>query len=191
MRKLKLQIQTTIDGFVAGSRGEMDWMTFDWSADLLEFVRQLTAPVDAIVLGRHLAQGFIPHWASLLDNPATADAFARRMVETPKIVFTKTLTNSPWPRTEVANGELVTEINRLKSQPGGDLIVYGGGTLVSALIQQKLIDELHLFINPAILGHGMPIFQQVSAKQGYRLVQAQAFACGIVVVSYVPDLLAV
>jgi dihydrofolate reductase len=64
MRKLKLQVQMTVDGFIAGPNGEMDWLTFNWDNELKEYVGALTEPVDSIVLGRKLAQGFIPHWAA-------------------------------------------------------------------------------------------------------------------------------
>ena len=64
MRKLKLQVQMTVDGFIAGLNGEMDWTARDWDGELKKYVTEITEPVDCIVLGRKLAQGFIPHWAS-------------------------------------------------------------------------------------------------------------------------------
>jgi len=186
MRKLKLQVQITMDGFISGTNGEMDWMTFNWSADLNEYVTQLTNPVDTILLGRNLAQGFIPHWTAVLANPDTADEAAKKFVETPKVVFSKTLTTSPWERTRIASGKLVEEINALKKQKGSDMIVYGGSKFVSSLIKEKLIDELHLFINPAVIGKGLPIFQEVTGKQSYKLMASKAFECGIVVLTYQP-----
>ncbi|MGV0028282.1 dihydrofolate reductase family protein [Phormidesmis priestleyi] len=71
MRKLKLQVQLSIDGFISGSNGEMDWMTLSWDDDLKQYVSEITDPVDCIVLGRKLAEGFIPHWAA---RPEGADA---------------------------------------------------------------------------------------------------------------------
>lgn len=183
MRKLKLQVQMTIDGFVSGPDGEMDWMTFNWSDDIKEYVRQLTEPVDTILLGRNLAQGFIPHWTAVLNSPEPEEG-AEKFVKTPKVVFTKKLTECEWDNTVLAKGELVAEVNALKNQPGGDLIAYGGGQFVSSLIKERLIDELHLFINPAVIGKGMPIFQSVTEKQSYQLLKATAFDCGIVVLTY-------
>jgi dihydrofolate reductase len=185
MRKLKLQVQMTIDGFMAGTNGEMDWMTFNWSNDLNAYVTQLTNPVDTILLGRNLAEGFIPHWTAALNDPETAKD-AAKFVETPKVVFSKTLTISEWERTTIANGELADEINALKRQPGGDMIVYGGSKFVSSLLKENLIDELHLFINPVVIGKGMPIFQEVTAKQNYNLVASKQFECGIIVLTYHP-----
>jgi len=108
------------------------------------------------------------------------------MVETPKVVFSKTLTASPWERTSIANGDLTEEINDLKNQEGNDMIVYGGGKFVSSLIKENLIDELHLFINPAVIGKGMPIFQEVTEKQNYNLIASKQFDCGIIVLTYHP-----
>ncbi len=75
----------------------------------------MTATVDTIVLGRKLAQGFIPTWSQRLENPQTADDGARKMVETRKVVFTQTLAESEWAMTELAKGDLVEEITRLKN----------------------------------------------------------------------------
>ena len=181
MRRLKLQVQLSIDGFIAGPNGEMDWVTFGWSNDLMQYVGQLTKPVDTILLGRKLAQGFIPHWTAALETNGLG---AEKMVMTHKVVFSKTLTTSEWANTTVAGGALAEEIRTLKNQEGGDLIVYGGGTFVSSLIRENLIDELHLFINPVVLGSGRPIFQAVTEKQPYRLAAATPFECGIVVLTY-------
>lgn len=186
MRKVKLQMQVSIDGYVAGPNGEMDWMVWDWDEALKDYVKNLTAPVDCILLGRVLAQGFIPHWQGLATNPDTNEPFASKMHETAKVVFTRTLGATEWENTSLATGDLAEEIAKLKQQDGKDIIVYGGGSFVSNLIKQNLIDEYHLFVNPAILGSGMPIFQGVDAKHAMKLVSATPFASGIVVLQYVP-----
>ncbi len=76
MRKLKLQVQITIDGFIAGPNGEMDCMQWDWDDSLKRYVEALTAPVDCLVLGRKLAEGFIPYWASVAADPTNPDVAA-------------------------------------------------------------------------------------------------------------------
>lgn len=159
MRKLKLQMQLTVDSFISGINGEMDWMTFDRSSDLKEYVTAITEPVDTILLGRDLAEGFIPYWTAAL-NQTEPEERARKMVETPKVVFSKTLTSSEWENTTIANGFLADEINALKKQNGTDMIVYGGGKFVASLLKEKLIDELHLFINPVAIGKGMPFLME-------------------------------
>ena len=188
MRKLKLQIQTTIDGFISGRNGEMNWMKFPWSQDILDYVKQISEPVDTIILGRKLAEGFIPHWTNVVKNPEDPEfAGGVKYTTTPKIVFSKTLDNSIWDNTKIANGELVEEITKLKNQEGNDIIVYGGGTFVSALIKNQLIDEFHLFVNPSAIGDGMPIFKNLESMQNLTLATAIKFDCGIVVLKYELD----
>jgi dihydrofolate reductase len=182
MRKLKLQVQMTVDGYVAGLNGEMDWMTFNWDEQLNKYVTELTEPVDCIVLGRKLAQGFIPHWAS---QPEGEDAESiDKMNHTPKVVFTKTLDRCEWDNTVLAKGDLVDEITKLKKQDGKDIIAYGGATFVSALIKHGVIDEFYLFINPTAIGNGMSIFKELDNKQNLILVKSTSFECGIVVLNY-------
>ena len=81
----------SLDGYIAGINGEMDWMEWNWDDELKNYVKEITEPVDCIVLGRKLAQGFIPYWAS---NPEQEGA--DKMNNTPKVVFTKTLDKSEW-----------------------------------------------------------------------------------------------
>lgn len=185
MRKLKLQVQTTVDGFIAGENGEMDWMTFPWTEDIERYVNELTEPVDTIILGRNLAEGFIPHWAGVAaDHTNPEQASGKRYTDTAKIVFTKTLDNSKWENTTLAKGDIVEEVTRLKALPGGDIIVYGGATFVSSLVKNGLIDEYHLFVNQSAIGNGMPIFRNLSEKQNLKLIKSIPFECGIVLLNY-------
>lgn len=159
-------------------------MTFNWDTELNKYVTKITEPVDCIILGRKLAQGFIPHWAS---NPEGEDARGiEKMNNTAKVVFTKTLDRSERDNTVIAKGDLVDEITKLKKQNGKDIIAYGGATFVSALVKQGLIDEFHLFINPAAIGKGMSIFKELDGKQNLTIVISRSFDCGIVVLNYVP-----
>lgn len=187
MRKLKLQVQMTVDGYIAGPNGEMDWIVWNWDEALKQYVTELTEPVDCIILGRKLAEGFIPYWAGVAadpDNPEVASG--KQFTNLPKVVFTKTLDQSPWDNTVLAKGDLVDEITKLKKQEGQDIIAYGGATFVSALIKHGLIDEFHLFINPAAIGSGMAIFKELDHTQNLTLVKATAFDCGIVALNYEP-----
>jgi len=185
MRKLKLQVQMSIDGFIAGPNGEMDWMVWDWDDALKTYVDELTKSMDCIFLGRKLAEGFIPYWKSVADDPNNEIQDSGKVfTNTPRVVFSKTITESPWENATIANGGLVEEITSFKQQPGKDIIAYGGANFVSNLIKENLIDELHLFVNPTAIGKGMPIFADVAAVQNYRLGHARSFDCGIVVMKY-------
>ena len=185
MRKLKLQVQMTIDGFIAGTGGEMDWMYFPWTEDLINYVRQITEPVDTILLGRKLAEGFIPHWEHVAKNPNDPEFEGGiKYVTTPKVVFTNTLDKSLWNNTVLAKGDLVEEVEKLKNEDGKDMIVYGGGTFVTSLINAGLIDEFTLFINPAAIGDGMTIFKGGVDKHPMALKTVKQFDCGIALLCY-------
>jgi dihydrofolate reductase len=179
MRKLKLQMQITIDGFIAGPAGEMDWMTSDWDEGLKQLVRDITNPVDCVLLGRKLAEGLIPYWAS---HPQ--EEGAEKINTTPKIVFTKTLSTSPWENTTLAKGEIVEEIAKLKKQSGKDMLVYGGARFVSALIRYDLIDDYYLLVDAVAIGKGLPIFYNLTTTQNFKLVKSSAFPCGITAQHY-------
>jgi dihydrofolate reductase len=109
------------------------------------------------------------------------------MIETPKVVFTKTLNKSEWQNTDIATGDLIDEIDKLKSQNGKDIIVYGGALFDSSLIKAGLIDEFHLFINPTPIGKGMAIFEELNRMQKFNLIKSVPFDCGIVLLQYEPD----
>lgn len=183
MRNFKLQVQTTADGFMGGLTGELDWMTYQWSDDLNEYMDGLTKQVDTIIMGRKLAEGFIPHWASRPESETkeTVDW----MNNTPKVVLSRTLRESPWPNATVEN-DLVATVNRLKGGSGGDLIAYGGREIVSSLIGRGLLDDLHLFVNPVAIGQGLPVFPEDS-RQNLKLVDARTFDCGIAMLHFQPN----
>jgi dihydrofolate reductase len=185
MRKLKLQVQISVDGFICGPNGEMDWLNWNWGDDIKSYVTDLTNSIDSVLLGRKLAEGFIPYWADVKSKPEHTEHEAGIIfTDTPKFVFSKTLTKSLWDNTTVINGDLVNEVKKLKELPGKDLIAYGGASFVSALIKEGLLDEYHLFVNPAVIGKGKPIFAELNAKQNLSLVESKAFDCGINLLKY-------
>ncbi len=182
MRKLKLQVQISVDGFIGAANGEMDWLVWNWDDKLETYVNALTDSVDTILLGRKMTEGFISHWSNVKPNDPSYP-FAKKMLEKPKIVFTKTLNKSEWENTVLAKGDLAEEINKLKNQNGKDMIVYGGATFDSSLIEAGLIDEFYLFVNPAALGNGLSIFK---SRQNLKLMNSISFDCGIVLLHYEP-----
>ena len=185
MRKLKLQTQVSIDNFIAGPNGEMDWMVWDWDDELKDYVWTINEPVGLILLGRKIAEGFIDAWVSRVEDPESA-RFARKMIDTPKIVFSHSLDKIDRENTEMRKGNLVEEVTKLKNEDGGDIIAYGGAGFVSSLIKNNLIDEYHLFVNPVAIGNGMCIFGDLEEKLNLELTHSKSFACGIVDLCYEP-----
>ncbi|WP_436492667.1 dihydrofolate reductase family protein [Actinokineospora sp. HUAS TT18] len=183
MRKFKLQVQVSADGYMAGPNHEMDWMLFPWTEDLNAYLDEITDSSDTIVLGRKLAEGFIPTWAAGPEGETQKSI--DQMNNTPKVVITNTLTESPWDNTTVVGGDLVKAITDLKSQPGADIITYGGSTLVQSLIANNLLDELHLVVNPTAIGAGLRVFPEGSYT-ALTLAAATQFDCGISVLRYEP-----
>lgn len=180
MRKLILQVQISIDGYIGGLSGEMDWMEWNWGEDINSYVGNISKDADTIILGRKLAEGFIPYWDNAAKGEETVPG-AEKLSNTPKVVFSHTLTSHQWPNTTLATGDLTKEINSLKAQNGADIIAYGGAGFVTALIENDLIDEYFLLVNPTAIGKGLPIF---SGKKQLKLAETKAFNCGIVALHY-------
>lgn len=187
MRKLKLQMQISLDGYVAGPNGELDWMIFEWDDKSRNRINELTDSSDTILLGRKMTDGFINYWTSVTENPESEEySFARKMVDIPKVVFSKTVTESNWINTTVANGDLVEEIEKLKNREGKDILVYGGAEFVSNLIKNNLIDEYYLFVNPVAIGKGMTIFGDSETRVNLELINSDTYSNGKVEIFYKP-----
>jgi dihydrofolate reductase len=196
MRKLKLLVQMSIDGFVADPDGKTDWMIWNWGpiwtwdSELIERFNDLKSTIDCILLSRKMAEeGFINHWAKVADDDESPQSiFAKKIHNAHKVVFTKTLDKSIWSNTSLAGGDLTTEVTKLKNQPGKDMIVYGGASFVSSLIKARLIDEFYFYINPTILGNGMTIFKDIQDFQTFRLLSSTSYNCGMSVQHYSTNL---
>ena len=189
MRKLKLQVQISIDGYIASTKNIGNWMIWSWGPEwtwdeaLRAYFKNLHTTIDTVLLSKNMAEeGFINHWATVSSNPNDPQyPFAQSITDAAKVVFTKTLKKSEWPNTTLAKGDLVTEVNKLKNMPGKDIIVYGGASFVSALIKANLFDEFLLFVNPTAVGEGLAIFHE---RRDLTLVSSQAYACGVTVMHY-------
>jgi dihydrofolate reductase len=143
-----------------------------------------------------MTEGFISHWENIVNNKPDSEeySFAKQMVDYSKVVFTKTLDKSTpaspagrWKNTILAKGDIVDEVNKIKNQNSPkDIVVYGGAGFVSSLTKNNLIDEYHLFINPAAIGKGLEIFKEVDSKLSLKLIKSTKYDCGIVVNQYQP-----
>jgi dihydrofolate reductase len=180
----------TVDGFVAGPNGELDWMNSDMAMEddkLLNYMNSLVDSSDTILMGRKMTDEFVNYWTEVVQTQSRDYAFAKKMVDTPKVVFTRTLDESRWPNTVLAKGDLVEEVSALKNRPGKDLLVYGGAGFVSSLINNDLIDEYHFLVNPVAIGKGMPIFSELGRYFKFKQIDATLYECGITVHNYLPD----
>jgi dihydrofolate reductase len=163
----------------------MEWLVWDWDEKLKEYVNKLHMSIDTILLGRKMTNEFISYWNNVLNKPDDPEyIFAKKMIETPKIVFSKTLNRSEWPNTDIATGDLNEEIAKLKNQNGKDIIVYGGASFDSSLIKENMIDEFYLFINPVAIGNGKTIFKDLKETRKLSLVESITFDSGIVLLHY-------
>jgi dihydrofolate reductase len=192
MRKLKLEVQLSVDGFMADKNGDMSWMIWPytptewyWDKGLQQYHIDLQTSSDCILLSRNMAGGFHDFWSNVAQDPSDPRyAFAKPITDMHKIVFSRELKKSVWKNTEIAKGDYLKFVTQLKKQEGRDIICYGGATFISSLIEAELIDEFHLIINPAIIGEGLPIFQTITRQQNLRLNKAMAFECGVAVLQY-------
>lgn len=187
MRKLILQVQMTLDGYVAGPEGQMDWMWLSGDIDPagMKEVIALADTCDTILMGRKMTPGFVKYWEGVADNqPESAEQpLAQLMVNLHKIVFSKTLTSMPGRNLRVENGDLATVVRALKQQPGKDMIAYGGATFAGELISLGLVDAYHIYLNPVAIGQGLPIFKGTTQL---KLESHTAYKGGKIVLKYLP-----
>jgi dihydrofolate reductase len=177
-------MQITIDGFVAGPKGELDWMTWEHGDKMIDQINQLTDASDTILMGRKMTDGFINYWSSVLENPDSPEfTFAKKMIDIPKVVFTRTMTESPWINTTLAH-DLTSDIQKLKQQGGKGIMAYGGAGLVTSLIREDLIDDYYLFVNPTSIGAGMTIFGDTNGYRKLKLVDSTLHEYGVIVNHY-------
>lgn len=183
MRKLKLQMQMTINGYVAGLNGEKNWMTWNPDDELMKFMSSLLETSDTLLLGRKTAEGIIQYWEDkAVENPT--HPFAKKIVAIQKIVFTETLDKSTWNNTTLTKGNFTEEIANLKSQNGKDILVFGGVSFVSSLIKEGLIDEYHFIVNPTAINNGVTVFNSLNQIQKFTPIQAKLYSGGKTVLSY-------
>jgi dihydrofolate reductase len=187
MRKLKLAMQMTIDGFVAGPNGEADWVFLPGKQDpaAFKFGIDLAGSCDTLLIGRKSAAGFTAHWENVADNQPDSpwNPFAKLIADMRKIAFSHTETEFNFRNLEVETGDLATVVQELKNQPGKDLLVYGGVNFARSLINLNLVDEYYFIVNPVALGIGQTIF---SGKQIMQLQESTAYSNGKVMNKYVP-----
>jgi dihydrofolate reductase len=182
VRKVIFSMTVSLDGFIAGPGGEIDWSAPD--EELHRFHNQRTREQGAFFCGRALYEEML-FWETVHENPSAPDhvlEFARIWQDLPKIVFSKTLDKVEGNARLVRDG-IPEEVARLKDQPGKDLGV-GGAGLAASFTRLGLIDEYQLFISPIVLGAGTPYFPALEERVNLELVETRTFGSRVVYVRY-------
>ncbi|AKU22335.1 dihydrofolate reductase family protein [Massilia sp. NR 4-1] len=181
MRKIIAALQVSLDGFIEGVDGELDWIdTWDDSFGLMP-------QIDTCLLGGGMYPGYEQYWSAILaseDNaagPGEAD-YARFAARTPHIVLSRTLERAAWSNTRIVRD--IEDIRILKQLPGKDMHAVGGASLVASLMNRGLVDELRLVIRPVILGAGKALFSGVQERHALTLLGNRPAGANLVCLSY-------
>jgi dihydrofolate reductase len=183
MRKIFMFNRMSLDGAYASADGNMDWFVQDPEVDMA--IHGLMKP-DTALFGRNTFQLFEAVWPPMADNPHApegAKMMAKELNEMHKIVFSSTLKKVDWVNSRVAEQDLVSEVTELKKGDGGDVVIFGSGTVVAQLSQARLIDEYLIALTPVTLGTGKALFKDVEGL-GLELVEARTFDSGNVLLHH-------
>ncbi len=187
MRPLVWVIDMSLDGFMSGLKGELDWAGVDVDDELWEDVNALLSTVDATLFGRKTYRNFEKYWPAVpgdAGSPKNEVDFARWIEATPKIVASNTLKKLEWQNSVLLQVDLAEEVSRIKAQAGKKIVMFGSCTLAGRLLQLGLIDELWLRIHPVILGSGRPLFQEMDQQRRLKLTESKRFRSGLVQLKY-------
>jgi dihydrofolate reductase len=183
MRKLVFFMLTSLDGYYEGPGHAIDWHNVD--AEFNKFaIAQLDA-VDTLLFGRvtyEMMAAFWPTDAAMKNDPVTAAAMNRL----PKVVFSRTLASATWQNTRLVKDHLAEEVIKLKEQAGKDLIILGSSDLSVSLVQDGLIDEFRIMVNPVALGNGKTLFNGLPGWLKLELIKTRTFKSGNVLLNYRP-----
>lgn len=188
MRKIILSLHTTLDGFVAGPKGEMDWIKYD--QELFDLVGTFTDEADTALYGRKTYQMMENYWPSAADKPdATRHdvEHSRWYNKVNKVVLSRTLQSNGSDKTIFISGNIFDKINELRHQAGRNILIFGSPTAVHTLMEYNLIDEYWLFVNPVILGKGIPVFAGIREKISVKLLKVKVFPYGVTALHYTLD----
>jgi dihydrofolate reductase len=177
----------TLDGLMSGPDGELDWHFRHWDAEIGETLASELYKADCLLFGRITYNGMMRHWQNL----AKADFLSKddmgffcQVADCYKVVCSSTLVNATWKHSEIINGDIKSGVQKLKSGKGKNIIVYGSGQLVSLLFQERLIDQLQLWIHPVLIGKGKKFFKDEMEGAELKLVSVKQFSTGVVFVRY-------
>jgi len=182
MRRLTAFEQVSLDGFFVDAKGDMSWahkQDPEWN----EFAAGNAKGGGTLLFGRvtyEMMASFWPTEAARQRMPEVAEG----MNTLPKVVFSRTLRETPWKNTRLVKGDMVAEVRKMKSEPGRGMVILGSGSVVSQLTEAALIDELQIVVNPIVLGRGRTLFETVKKSVPLKRVDTRVFGNGNVVLSY-------
>lgn len=188
MRKIIAALQVSVDGCIEGPNGELDWVeSWDDTFDLID-------QVDTCILGSRMYPGYEQYWCAILADPEGVLAFTGRpalkseldyaqfAARTPHIVLSRTMAAVEWDNARIVRD--IAEIRNLKQQPGKDMFAIGGAALVGSLMNENLVDELRLVVQPIVLGEGKALFKDVTGRHALKLLAHKSLGAGRVRLSY-------
>jgi dihydrofolate reductase len=185
MRRLVLFMHTSLDGFVAGLNGEMDWINVN--DEMFEYAGKQTDMADTALYGRVTYQMMESYWPTAADqlNATKHDIQHSRWYNSAtKIVASKTLQQDNLVNTKIISDNIVDEIKKIKQQPGKNILIFGSPSIVHQLIRDNLIDDYWLFVNPLLLGTGIPLFKNTKDRINLKLLENKVFDPGVVGLHY-------
>ena len=185
MRKIISFMHVSLDGFVAGPKGEMDWIRVD--AAIFDFASFVTESADVAIYGRVTYQMMEAYWPTAGDRPGASKHDKEHSTwynKVDKIVLSKSMVGQDIPRVTVVGDQLGAKIRAVKERPGKEIVIFGSPSAVHALMKEGLVDEFWLFVNPVLLGKGIPMFKDIEGRQALELVFEKRFDSGVVALQY-------
>lgn len=188
MRKLVVFNQVTLDGYFTGVNGDLSWAhkskeDREWNA----FVAENARGGGMLLFGRKTYELMAGYWPT--DHARENDGIvADRMNSLSKVVFSRTLEDAPWSNTTLVKGDLVNYVRKLKEGKGANIAILGSGSLIPPLMQEGLIDEYALVVNPVVLGKGRTMFEGLKTPVPLQRTATRTFSNGNVLVCYEPVL---
>ena len=191
MGKIISFMHISLDGFVAGLNGEMDWIKVD--EEILDHVGKRVSEGDTALYGRVTYQMMENYWPTAGDKPTATRhdiEHSKWYSKVHKVVLSKTMKDADLTNTKIISDNLSDSIHEIKqSRNGGskDILLFGSPTATLSLIQRNLIDGYWLFVNPIILGRGIPLFVDIKDKIKLKLLTTRQFTCGVTELNYIVD----
>ena len=182
--KLTVTMWMSLDGFIAGPGGELDWIMGD--DEMSDYEINLISQADTLLLGRKTYQEFYAYWSEKgPPKQGWEKIFAKKINALHKIAISKTLEKAEWQDSEIVSEVATEKIEKLKDESKKGILIYGSASIVQQLGNLGLIDEYQLLVHPVLLSQGRKLFEDVN-KTGLKLLSSKAFKSGVMVLTYQP-----